>query len=255
MIQVGDRIYLVLEDGKKYRLQVKKDGSFGTHLGQVDFNQCIGREFGEWILTSQGRKGYLLQPGVVENIFHMRRRTQIVYPKDLGFILLMLDVKEGDRVIDVGVGSGAMLGALARLVGDKGRVYGYDRREEFISLATQNLIEWGIQDRVELKCRDAQAGFLETEIDALFLDVPQPWDCLLAVWNALRGGGRLAIVSPTTGQVTQVLEGLARLPFIEIEVWESLFRKYKTNPRAFRPEDRMVAHTTFMIFARKVLSG
>jgi len=89
-------------------------------------------------------------------------------------------------------------------------------------------------------------------VDALFLDVPEPWKYLRQCWEALRGGGRIAIVSPTASQVMEVLRGLRSLPFVGISVWESLFREYKTNPLTFRPLDRMVAHTTYMIFARKV---
>ncbi|WP_369018397.1 tRNA (adenine-N1)-methyltransferase [Thermatribacter velox] len=253
-IREGERVYLLLEDGKDYLIRVEKDKVFGTHLGGIAFNEIIGKRFGELVLTTSGRKAFLLQPGIVDNLFHMKRRTQIVYPKDLGFIVLMLDVKEGDRVIDVGLGSGAMCGALARLVGDGGKVYAYERREEFIKVAVENLSIWGVLERVEIKNKDIKDGFEEENIDALFLDVPQPWDYLEVCWRALRGGGRIGIVSPTTPQVVAVLEKLKTLPFIQVEVWESLFRKYKPNPIAFRPYDRMVAHTTYMIFARKVFS-
>lgn len=251
-IQEGDRVYIWLEDGRDYLVRVERGKLLGTHLGNLDLGGLLGREFGEHALTSKEKKAFLLQPGVVENIFHMRRKTQIVYPKDLGYILLMLDVKEGDRVIDVGLGSGAMCGALARLVGRDGRVYAYERREEFIVVAEQNLREWGVTDRVVIRLQDIEEGFKEKDVDALFLDVPEPWKYLKQCWEALRGGGRMAIISPTAGQVMEVLQGLQSLPFVDISVWESLFREYKPNPVTFRPFDRMVAHTTYMIFARKV---
>lgn len=253
-IEKDDRVYIWLEDGREYLVRVVPGKSLGTHLGNLELSELLGKEFGEYVLTSKGKKAFLLQPGVVENIFHMRRRTQIVYPKDLGYILLMLDVKEGDRVIDVGLGSGAMCGALARLVGEKGRVYAYERREDFILLAEENLREWGVLGRVTIRLRDIAEGFLEQDVDALFLDVPEPWKYLKQCWEALRGGGRLAVVSPTAGQVMEVLRGLEALPFVDTQVWESLFREYKPNPVTFRPFDRMVAHTTYMIFARKVFA-
>lgn len=251
-IRDGDRIYVCLEDGKEYLLRVDRERVFSTHLGNIPLYDCIGKEFGAWISTSQGKKAYLLQPGIVENIFHMKRRTQIVYPKDLGYILLFLDAKAGDRIIDVGLGSGAMCGALARAVGKEGKVYAYERREEFVPVAVANLTEWGVVDQVVIKCWDIEHGFEEREVDALFLDVPQPWDYLKQCWEALKGGGRIAIVSPTASQVMEVLRELHTLPFLQISVWESLFREYKPNPATFRPFDRMVAHTTYMIFARKI---
>jgi tRNA (adenine57-N1/adenine58-N1)-methyltransferase len=253
-IHEGDRVYLYLEDGKDYLLRVEPGKVFGTHLGNIVLDDMLCREFGEYVRTSEGKKAYLFQPGIVENVFHMKRRTQIVYPKDLGYILLYLDVKVGDRVIDVGLGSGAMCGALARMVGNTGHVYAYEKREEFIKVAMRNLSEWGVLERVDIKLRDIEQGFEEHEVDALFLDVPQPWDYLKRCWEALRGGGRIGIVSPTASQVMEVLRGLHALPFLGISVWESLFREYKTNPLTFRPLDRMVAHTTYMIFARKVFA-
>ncbi|MEN3183686.1 MAG: tRNA (adenine-N1)-methyltransferase [Atribacterota bacterium] len=254
-IERDDRVYIWLEDGRDYLVRVVPGKSLGTHLGNLELSELLGKEFGEYVLTSKGKRAFLLQPGVVENIFHMRRKTQVVYPKDLGYILLMLDVKEGDRVIDVGLGSGAMCGALARLVGEKGRVYAYERREDFIPLAEENLREWGVLGRVTIRLRDIAEGFLERDVDALFLDVPEPWKYLKQCWEALRGGGRLAVVSPTAGQVMEVLRGLEALPFVDTQVWESLFREYKPNPVTFRPFDRMVAHTTYMIFARKVFGA
>lgn len=251
-ISEGDRVYIYLEDEKEYLLRVEKDKVFGTHLGNIVLKDMLGKDFGEYLLTSEGKRAYLLQPGIVENIFHMKRRTQIVYPKDLGYILLYLDVKEGDRVIDVGLGSGAMCGALARMVGKEGRVYAYEKREEFVPVAVKNLSEWGVLDWVEIKIQDIAEGFQEREVDALFLDVPQPWDYLEQCWETLRGGGRMSVVSPTASQVMEVLRGLQALPFVGISVWESLFREYKPNPLTFRPFDRMVAHTTYMIFARKI---
>lgn len=254
-IERDDRVYIWLEDGRDYLVRVVPGKSLGTHLGNLELSELLGKEFGEYVLTSKGKRAFLLQPGVVENIFHMRRKTQVVYPKDLGYILLMLDVKEGDRVIDVGLGSGAMCGALARLVGERGRVYAYERREDFIPLAEENLREWGVLGRVTIRLRDIAEGFLERDVDALFLDVPEPWKYLKQCWEALRGGGRLAVVSPTAGQVMEVLRGLEALPFVDTQVWESLFREYKPNPVTFRPFDRMVAHTTYMIFARKVFGA
>lgn len=254
-IEKDNRVYIVLEDGKDYLVRVTPGKTLGTHLGNLELSELLGKEFGEYVCTSKRKKAFLLQPGVVENIFHMRRKTQIVYPKDLGYILLMLDVKEGDRVIDVGLGSGAMCGALARLVGASGRVYAYERRGDCIVLAQENLKEWGVIDRVTIHLQDIEEGFVERDVDALFLDVPEPWKYLKQCWDALRGGGRLAIVSPTAGQVIEVLRGLGALPFVTVQVWESLFREYKPNPLAFRPFDRMVAHTTYMIFARKVFEA
>ncbi|NLJ47995.1 MAG: tRNA (adenine-N1)-methyltransferase [Candidatus Atribacteria bacterium] len=251
-IQYGDRVYIYIDDGRDYILTIQEGKEFSTHKGNILHNEIAGKNYGENVLTTKGNKVYLLPVGIIENIYHMRRSSQIVYPKDLGFILLMMDLKEGDQVIDVGLGSGSMSAAMARFVGDTGRVYAYEKREDMISLAVQNLTIWKLIDRVTIKQRDIEIGFDEKDIDAIFLDVPQPWDYLKQCWEALAGGGRLGIISPTAGQVMEALRCLKKLPFIIVEVWENLFRQYKPDPYTFRPYDRMVAHTTYMIFARKV---
>ena len=253
MIKDGDRVLLYGEDGKKFLVKVEAGKSKGTHLGVIEFNNVIGKNFGDVIKIGKTNKSYyLLPPTYIDDIFSMKRKTQIIYPKDSSYILLKLDIKPGVRVIDTGVGSGAMCAAMARLVGPEGKVYAYERREDFHKLATQNLIEWGLIDRVELKLRDISMGFDETNVDALLLDVPDPENYIEICWQALGGGGRIGVICPTVNQVSMVLERVYELPFIDVEVWESLMRQYKPYPNRLRPVDRMVAHTTFLVFARKV---
>ncbi|AEH50976.1 tRNA (adenine-N(1)-)-methyltransferase [Pseudothermotoga thermarum DSM 5069] len=239
----------VFEDESEFIFTV--DGKqIGTHKGIIKTEELVDKPFGGTFHTHTGQKFVALRPRFVDEIYHMKRKTQIVYPKDMGFILLMLDVKEGDKVIDAGVGSGAMCAALARAVGSCGKVFAYEKREEFLKLAEENLRKWGLLDRVVLKLKDISEGFDEV-VDAIFLDVPDPWNYIRQCYDSLIGSGNLAIVCPTTNQVQQVVDELQKNGFFQIEIWESLFRQYKTNPERLRPFDRMVAHTAYMIFARK----
>ncbi len=255
LIEEGDRVFLVSDDGEEFLTVVRIGGKFGTHLGVVDFNDLIGKPYGTPVKTSKGKTLYAVDPGYVEDMFHMKRKTQVVYPKDSGFILMKLNVHEGSRVVDVGVGSGAMSYLFAKAVGDSGKVYAYERREDFYKLAFENLSEWGVMSKVELKLKDISYGIDEMNVDAFFLDVPYPWEYTDEVWKVLRGGGRFCTIVPTTNQVQEILKKLQKLPFTMIEVWESFFREYKPVPERLRPYDRMVAHTTYMIFATKVLRG
>ncbi len=252
IITKNARVLLLSEEGDEFLITVKPGSRFVTHLGIIEHDDILGKPFGSFVVTSKGVKIFVLSPGIIDEIFNMKRKTQIVYPKDLGFILLMLDVKNGDRVIDAGVGSGAMSYAFARAVGNSGRVYAYERRSDFLELARENFRKWNVEDIVELKLKDISDGFEEKNVDALFLDVPTPWDYLHHAWDALKSGGRIGIVVPTTNQVQEVLKRLYDLPFVKIEVWEDLFRPFKPVPDRLRPVDRMVAHTTYMIFAVKV---
>ncbi|MGC8901966.1 MAG: tRNA (adenine-N1)-methyltransferase [Fervidobacterium sp.] len=253
MIKPGDRVVLYGEDGKKFIIRVEEGGKKGTHLGVIEFNEIIGKEFGDIVMIGKTKKSYyILPPTYIDDIFSMKRKTQIIYPKDSSYILMKLDIKPGSKVIDTGVGSGAMCAAMARLVGENGKVYAYERREDFYNLALNNLNEWGLAGRVELILKDISIGFDHSNVDALLLDVPDPENYVHLCWEALAGGGRLGIICPTTNQVSMVLERLYEYPFIDVEVWESLMRQYKPYPNRLRPVDRMVAHTTFMVFARKV---
>jgi len=250
-LKPGDDVIVMLEDGSTYLINLKTDAKFGTHIGNIEHSDLIGKSFGDTFNIGE-KIAYILEPTMVDYIFKMKRRTQIVYPKDSGFALLMLDIKEGDRVIDAGVGSGAMCGLLARYVGKSGKVFAYEKREEFAELARKNLERWGVADRVEIKVRDIAEGFDEENVDAFFLDVPDPVPHIENVWKVLKGSGRIAVLCPTTNQVQNVIEKMNKIGFVRIEVWESLYRQYKTNPKRLRPFDRMVAHTAYLVFGIKV---
>ncbi len=253
-MEEGDRVLLVSDEGDEFLVTLKRE-KFSTHIGTVDLGELLGKPPGVSVQTSKGIRLYALDPGYVDEVFHLKRRTQIVYPKDSGFILLMLDVREGTRVVDAGVGSGVMSHLFARVVGERGRVYAYERRKDFYERAKRNLKMWGVINRVELKLKDISEGVDERNVDAFFLDVPDPWNHIGVCWKALRGGGRLGVVVPTFNQLELVLREIEELPFKRIEVWESLMRRLKTNPDRIRPFDRMVAHTAFLVFATKVFGG
>ncbi|RLD96562.1 MAG: tRNA (adenine-N1)-methyltransferase [Aquificota bacterium] len=248
----GDIILLVSKEGKEFLVQVD-ERVFGTHLGNVDLGVLIDQPWGMVTETHKGKKLYVLRPSLYDLTRHIKRRTQIIFPKDLGFILMKLEVGPGKRVIECGTGSGSLTLALAWMAGPTGKVISYEREETFSLLARENLDRVGLIDRVEFKVKDVQEGFDEEEVDALFLDVKNPWDYLEQAHRALAGGRTLGILVPTTNQVSQVLTGLEEKGFVYPEVCEILLRRYKANPERLRPEDRMVAHTGFLIFARKAL--
>jgi tRNA (adenine57-N1/adenine58-N1)-methyltransferase len=176
-----------------------------------------------------------------------------MYPKDIGYILLKLSVMPGARVLEAGTGSGGLTLALARAVGPHGRVYSYEQRADILRLARHNLDALGLLDSVDFKLQDIGEGFDETDVDALFLDVRRPWAYLSQTAAALKDSGFFGSIVPTTNQVTELLRGLEALQtFGHIEVEEITLRPYKAVPNRLRPVDRMVAHTGYLIFARKV---
>jgi len=254
LLKYGDKVLIYLEDGSEYIITLEEGKFLGTHFGNIFHEDIVGKEYGDSI-SLRKHSAYILNIGIVDHIFSLKRKTQIVYPKDMGFILLMLDVKNGDLVVECGSGSGSMTSALARAVAPDGRVVSYERREEFHKLAKENVECFGHSENVVFKLKDISEGIDESNVNAFFLDVPEPVPHLKTVSNSLIGGGRFCVVCPTANQVQDVLRELRRLPVIKVEIWETFIRKMKLNPERFRPEDRMVGHTTYMVFGIKVNEG
>jgi tRNA (adenine57-N1/adenine58-N1)-methyltransferase len=163
-----------------------------------------------------------------------------------------MGIGPGKKVLEAGTGSGSMTIAAAYAVGPEGRVVSYEIREDMQNLARKNLERVGLASRVDLKLRDIQAGFDETDADAFFLDVPNPWDYVHKVRSALKPGGFFCCIVPTFNQIEDLLIAMRQGRFAFIEVCEILLRYFKPEPARIRPTDRMVAHTGFLIFGRRI---
>ena len=250
MLKPGDLVMLVSPQGKRYVRKLSPGETMQTHHGLLQHDRILEASFGEQVHTHLGHAFRLIKPCLYDLVKMLKRRTQIIYPKEIGYILLKLGVAPGTRVIEAGSGSGALTTALAWFVGDHGRVYTYDQREEFFRLCGENLAWSGLGDCVERFNRDIAEGFLQTGVDAVFLDVRTPWDYLGQAVAALTPGAPVGFLLPTTNQVCTLLAALEKHPFEDVEVLEIFLRRYKPVAERLRPEDRMVAHTGFLVFAR-----
>jgi tRNA (adenine57-N1/adenine58-N1)-methyltransferase len=248
----GDLVQLVGINHRHFIFRLRAGAEFQTHRGILYHDELIGKPYGSQVYSHIGSPFFLLQPSLSDLLLNIRRNTQILYPKDIGYILVWMGIGPGSRVIEAGTGSGALTMAFAYMVGDTGRVYTYETREEMHNLARKNLAAVGLDHRVTFKCKDIADGFDETGADALFLDLPDPWNYLPQVRQALKTGGFFGTLLPTTNQVQSLLVELHRQGFAFINVCEILLRYYRPDPARFRPTDRMVAHTGFLIFARTV---
>ena len=248
----NDLVLLVSEDRKRFFVHLSPGTVFHTHKGQVSHDDIIGRPLGRVVRSHNDHAFLVLSPSIHDLSMNVRRATQIVYPKDIGYILMKLNIVPGTRVIEAGTGSGALTIALARYVSPGGRIYSYDMRDDMLRLAAKNLALAGLADAVDLKLRDISQGFDEEGVETVFLDVRTPWDYLPPTVAALRDGGFFGAILPTANQVIELLAGLESGPWADIEVSELLLRTYKTVPGRFRPEDRLTPHTGFLIFARKL---
>ena len=245
-----------IADNKKQYLIPISLGKFSTKWGQIDLTELIGRNFGTLIKSHLGRSYAAVRPTFYDKIMQgIRRRTQIVYPKDSGYIALWLGLRNGMKVFECGTGSGAMTSIIANAVAPDGVVITYERDEKFFELAKANIEKLGFSKNVKIFNRELDDGIDDAPYDAMFIDVREPWEYIAHIWSALGGGAPIAFVLPTTNQVSMLLESLKNSnKFIDIQVAETLLRFYKPVPARLRPDDRMLAHTTYMIMARKIFS-
>ncbi|HOJ50550.1 MAG TPA: tRNA (adenine-N1)-methyltransferase [Spirochaetota bacterium] len=252
MIKKGSLLILYsTSDGKKFFVK-NEETSFSTHLGIVNITDNL--EYGVSIKTHTGNSFIVLRPTLDEIIMKIKRHTQILYPKDIGYILLKLGLRDGDTVVEAGTGSGALTISLAYAVSPSGKVFSYEKRKDFLEKAYKNILLSGFQDNVVLKNSDVyENGFDENSVDAVFLDLKEPETLIEKSYNVLKTGGMLGILVPTTNQVSSVLKRIQDFNFNDIEVSEIMIRKYKLVPERLRPEDTMVGHTGYLLFARKMI--
>jgi tRNA (adenine57-N1/adenine58-N1)-methyltransferase len=254
LLQEAERIHLVDRKDRFYALTLKR-GKVFQHSGEtLAHDDLIGKPEGIRVILSRGTRMTVLRPTLAENVLKMPRGAQVIYPKDLGIILMWSDIYPGARVLEAGAGSGALTMTLLRAVGEKGRVFSYEVREDFAKRAEENVRQFlGEVDHWQLHHRDITEGIIEQELDRIILDLPEPWRLVSHAEKALRSGGILLSYLPTVPQVQQLVEELrANRSFDFIETIETLLRSWNIDGRSVRPDHRMVAHTGFITTARKI---
>ena len=251
--QENDLVLLIGQDRKEFVVRLRAGGQLQTHRGCINHDDLLGQPLGREVQSHLGYPFVVLAPSTFDLLRQLKRTTQIMYPKDIGYTLLKLNIMPGSRVVEAGTGSGALALALAQAVRPDGRVYSYEVRPDILRLAQKNLEGLGLLDWVDLKLRDIAEGFDERGVDALFLDVRRPWAYLPQAVEALKDSGFFGAIVPTTNQVGELVQALeTQQAFGHIEVEEILVRPYKAVPNRLRPVDRMIAHTGYLIYARRV---
>jgi tRNA (adenine57-N1/adenine58-N1)-methyltransferase len=247
----GERVLLVDAKARRYLITLVEGGSFATHAGTLPHADLIGRDEGILVRTSHGARLRAVRPTLRDYILKMPRGAQVIYPKDIGPILVLGDIFAGARLLEAGVGSGALSMALLRAVGPEGSVTGYEIREDFAARAVKNVESFlGPGQPYHVEIRDIYEGIDETGLDRIVLDLPEPWRVVKHATQALRPGGILVSYVPTIGQVARLREELDGSPFGLAETLEVLQRTWHVEGQSVRPDHRMVAHTGFLTAAR-----
>ena len=251
--QEGDLALLIDRKDRRYLLTLGKDDIFHTHVGTLPHKELIGQEQGGWFRTSHGQSLLAIKPTLGDYVLHMPRGPQVIYPKDLGNILVSADIFPGATVVEAGLGSGALTAALLRAVGETGRVITYEVREDVVARAMAN-IRALVPNPVNhtLNLGDVYLGIQERDVDRVVLDVPEPWHVVPWAAQALTMGGIILSFLPTVLQVHQLVQALSSDSRFQLfETVEVLLRPWSVTQRSMRPAHRMVAHTGFITTARR----
>lgn len=251
MIPYGSLVVFVTPKGRRYIKRLEQGRDWHSNDGALPAAQVAALDFGSETRTSLGVPIRVQEATLFDRLQGIKRQTQIIYPKDIAYICLRLGAGPGRTIIEAGCGSGGLTLGLSWFCGPTGKVVSHEAREEFFKLARRNLTWAGAGENVDLHNRDIAEGFAVSGADALFLDVRTPWDYLTHAARAVRPGASLGFLLPTVDQVGKLLLGLEHGPFAETEVCEILIRRWKPVADRLRPEDRMTAHTGFLLFCRR----
>lgn len=246
----GDQALLIDRKNRRYLLELEVGGEFHSHAGVVLHDNIIGASEGVTISANRGARYLAVRPTLSDFILKMPRGAQVIYPKDLGPILMLADIRPGVRVLESGVGSGALSMTMLRAGAD---IVGYELRDDFAEKANKNVRRFlgdTVDDRYRVEIRDAYDGIDEAQLDRVVLDLPEPWQVVPHAATALRPGGIFVSYTPSITQAVQVREALAEHGFALPETVEVLNRAWHIEGAAVRPNHRMVAHTAFLTVAR-----
>jgi tRNA (adenine57-N1/adenine58-N1)-methyltransferase len=246
----GERVLLIDAKERRYLLKLREGETFHTHAGILAHDDVIGQTEGTTVVGSTGREFLVFRPTLADVILKMPRGAQIIYPKDLGAILIAADVGPGQRILEAGVGSGALSMTLLRA---GAQVIGYEIREDFAQGARNNVVaQLGEDVDYRVEVRDVTEGIDECDLDRILLDLPEPWNVVPIAAKSLRPGGILLAYLPTINQTALLREALAACGFGLAETVEILRRTWHIEARSVRPDHRMVGHTGFLTTARRL---
>jgi len=256
--RAGERVLFMDARGRRYLIRLQEGSTFHFHGGSIRHDQVIGAPEGLLLHSSSGARLLCLRPTLADFVLKMPRGAQVVYPKDIGAILVHADIAPGSRVLEAGTGSGALSMGLARAIGPEGLLVSYEAREDFHLTARQNVAAFlgDVPSWVDLRLGDVRdvrtgGGDRAGAFDRVVLDLPEPWAVLEEITAALRPGGILCTYLPTTNQTREAVLAMERAGYAQVDTFEVLVRHWHVTDRSVRPDHRMVAHTGFITTGRR----
>jgi tRNA (adenine57-N1/adenine58-N1)-methyltransferase len=251
-IQEGSYVLLFHTNKKKWLTKVALEKKMHTHLGVIDISSIIGMEYGSVVRTTEDKIVYLIEPTIHDFVMKSERRTQIVYPKDFGFIAARTGLKNGSKVLEIGTGSASLTTFIASIVKPDGHIYTFDINPDSLAIAKRNLEKAGMSEYVTIRQHDPHQGLVLMEADIAIVDLGDPWTMINQVHQALKGSGAFVAICPTMNQLEKTATGLKQNGYVDIDCIEIMIRNIEAREGMTRPSMRMIGHTTYLAFARKV---
>ncbi|UCF09154.1 MAG: tRNA (adenine-N1)-methyltransferase [Thermoplasmata archaeon] len=253
-VSESDLLMLMDKKGNKVLVSAEPGAKKIRGLGVYDPEELIGKEFGD-IVPMGNREFVILKPSIADKVSAAERKAQIILPKDGVFIIHFCGIKSGDIVVEGGAGSGALTILLAHAVMPEGKVISYEIREDFARIAKRNVQTAGLKQYVEIEKADVTEGISQEHVDAVVLDIPNPWDAVKNAHDALKLGGHLASYSPTVNQVEGTVRAMKECGFFGVRTVETLQREMVVGKRGTRPSFDMLGHTGYVTYGRKIGFG
>jgi len=256
-IKQNSPILFYFNHSKKWLMKISKKESLHTHIGVIKHSDAIGKEYGSRINTNKDKYVYLLKPTMYDYVMKIQHGTQIVYPKDLGYIVARAGIGSGQKILEIGTGSGSLTSFVANIVKPRGHVYTFDVNENFMKIAEKNIKKAGVSKYVtqhNLDLKTAKKMPLK-DIDVALIDLGDPWTVIPQVRKMLKGSGSIFAICPTMNQLEKLTMALVENEFTDIESTEHILRTIEAREGKTRHSFQGIGHTTYLCFARKAFFG
>jgi len=256
-IKQNSPVLFYFNHSKKWLMKISKKESLHTHIGVIKHSDAIGKEYGSRVMTNKDKYVYLLKPTMYDYVMKIQHGTQIVYPKDLGYIVARAGIGSGQKILEIGTGSGSLTSFVANIVKPRGHVYTFDVDENFMKIAEKNIKKAGVSKYVtqhNFNLKTAKKMPLK-DMDVALIDLGDPWTVIPQVRKMLTGSGSVFAICPTMNQLEKLTMALVENEFTDIESTEHIFRTIEAREGKTRHSFQGIGHTTYLCFARKAFFG
>lgn len=256
-IKQNSPVLFYYNQSKKWLVKISKKELLHTHIGVIKHADAIGKEYGSRLITNKDKYVYLIKPTMYDYVMKLQHGTQIVYPKDIGYIIARAGIGSGQKILEIGTGSGSLTSFVASVVKPRGHVYTFDVDENFMKIAEKNIKKAGMSKYVTQQNLDLKTAkkIPFDDADVALIDLGDPWTIIPKVRKMLKGSGSVFAICPTMNQLEKLTIALVENEFTDIESTEHIIRTIEAREGKTRHSFQGIGHTTYLCYARKAFFG